>query len=169
MLKRHANACNIDLYFKLIVLMWFFVSDSTRKANLESSPLLSFCLSKSFQRIDTLFSLQFPLKYVVNWGFKVLTALWKIVSAQCWFGWKAQSLLPGISNKLSVKPQQCACSHRPDPGGVGIVSPHPILVWVWGLGGICFVFLNWSMKSCHSLLISHSRFQRENTVFTVPL
>lgn len=130
-------------------LCGFFVSDSPRKANSENyfSPSLSFCFSRNFQRIDTLFSVQFPLTYVVDWDFKILTALWKIVSAQWWFGWEAQGLLPVISSKLSVKLQQCACSHRPDPGCAGIVSPGPVCGLSSGFGWdlLCFSQLNYKI------------------------
>lgn len=62
-----------------------------------------------------------------------------------WLG--AQGLLPGISNKLSVKPQQCACSHRADPGCVGIVSPHPTCGLSLGFGWdlLCFSKLNYNI------------------------
>lgn len=41
-----------------------------------------FDFSGNFRRINILYSLHFPLKYVVDCDFKVLIALWKIVSAQ---------------------------------------------------------------------------------------
>lgn len=140
-----------------------------KKSKFRKFPPLSFCFSKNFQRIYSLFSLQFPLKYVVNWDLKVLAALWKIISAQWWFSWEAQGLLPWKSNILSVKPQQCPTATELTQAVLELCSHIPSMVWVWGLGGICFGFLNWPIKSCHSSLTSHTRFQHESTVFTVPL
>lgn len=169
MLKRHANACDIDLYFKLLVLMWSFVSDSRRKTNLESPSSFSFCFSKNCQRTDTLFSLQLLLRYEVSWGSKILTALWKILSAQCCFGWEVQGLLPGISNKLSVSLSSVPADTEQTQVVLELCHCVPSVVWGWGLGGICFVFLNWTIKFCHSLLTSHNRFQHGSTVSMVPL
>lgn len=60
---------------------------------------------------------------------------------------KAQSLLSGISNKLSVKPQQCACSHRADPGYVGIVSPHLICGLSLGFGWDLLFFFSIELQN----------------------
>lgn len=70
----------LSIYISKSTHLQFFVSGSIKKANSENC--FPFDFSGQVRRINILFCLRFPLEYVVDCDFKVLIALWEIISAQ---------------------------------------------------------------------------------------